>query len=176
MKSFIPPLLRTFQGTIFVQTSNYQVTYQYSFMAIYNKIEKWNVIYPCTFTITRFILGLFLATRGIYFFINVQPLYYLIKDSHLNELNINMSLAMIISFVHILGGVFIFLGLFTKIAAWAQVPVVLGAIIFINAHNGLSFTYPGLLISLFVLTLLLLFAFKGGGRISIDYYAKKKLL
>ncbi|MEP7108322.1 MAG: DoxX family protein [Ferruginibacter sp.] len=141
-----------------------------------NKNIGWYNPHPLMFTLTRLILGSMLAIRGVYFFINIEPLYYLIKDSRLNELNISMCLAMVISFIHILGGVFIFIGLFTKIAAWAQVPILLGAIIFINSHNRLLFTFSGLLFSLGVLALLLIFAFKGGGKISLDDYAKKDLL
>lgn len=145
-------------------------------MAYAYNSHSWDIKHPLFFTILRVFLGLILTIRGVYFFINEEPLYYLIKDSHLNELHISMQIAVLISIIHLAGGIFMITGLFTKIAAWVQVPVVLGAVIFINKNNSLSFTYPGLLISLFVLALLLLFAFKGGGEISVDGYAEENLL
>lgn len=145
-------------------------------MAFNIKSNSLAVNHSLMFIITRFILGLLLAIKGIYFFVNVTPLYYIIKDSRLDALDISMPLGIAISVVHMLGGVFIIAGLFTKASAWAQVPILVGAIIFINAHNSLSFTYPGLLISLVVLALLLLFAIKGGGGVSVDNYAKRHLL
>jgi putative oxidoreductase len=145
-------------------------------MNIANKISAWDEKHPVLFAILRVILGLILAIRGIHFLTTIKPLFYLIKDSRLNELNMNMPLALFICWVHILGGTFIILGLLTRISAWAQIPIILGAIFFINLNNNLSLTYPDLLLSIFVLILLILFALAGGGKISMDNYAKGHLL
>ena len=99
-----------------------------------------------------------LAIRGIYYITTIQPLYSLIKESRLGEFNMNMPLAMFVSWVHTLGGTFIILGLLTRISAWAQIPIVLGAIIFINLNNSLSHSFPELLLSVVVLILLFVFA------------------
>ena len=145
-------------------------------MNISNKISAWDNKYPVLFVILRVVLGLILVLRGIYFLTTIKPLFYLIKDSRLSGLNINMPLALFICWVHILGGTFIILGFLTRISVWAQIPIILGAIIFINLNNSLSVTYPDLLLSVFVLILLILFALAGGGKISMDNYAKGHLL
>ena len=88
----------------------------------------------------------------------------------------NMPLALFVCWVHILGGTFIILGLLTRIAVWAQIPIIVGAIFFINLNNGMPYSFPELLLSVFVLILLILFALAGGGKISMDQYAKKHLL
>ena len=88
----------------------------------------------------------------------------------------NMPFALLFCWVHILGGTFIILGLLTKISVWAQIPVVLAAIFILGLNNGLSRTYPDLLLQIFVLFLLILIAFGGGGEISMDNYVKKHLL
>jgi|SRR5450432_613062 putative oxidoreductase len=146
------------------------------FMNIPGKISSWDDKYPFLFVILRVVLGGILVIRGIYFLTTIQPLFYLIEGSSLSKLNIKMPLAMFICWVHILGGTFIILGFLTRISVWAQIPIILGAIFFINLNNGLSHTFPELLLSVFVLILLILFAFSGGGKFSMDRYAKTHLL
>src|SRR5450432_1873900 len=140
------------------------------------RISAWDDKYPFLFVILRVVLGLILAIRGIYFLTAIQPLFYLIKSSGLSKLNMNMPLALFVCWVHILGGTFIILGFLTRISAWAQIPIILGAIFFINLNNNLSQSFPELLLSVFVLILLIPFALAGGGKISMDRYAKGHLL
>jgi putative oxidoreductase len=145
-------------------------------MNIFNRFKFWDDKYPVLFVILRIALGLILSIRGIYFLTRIRPLFYLIKESKLNELNINMPLALVICWIHTLGGAFIILGLLTRISVWAQIPIVLGAIFIINLNNPLSLTYPDLLLAVVVLILLIFFAVVGGGKISMDNYAKGHLL
>jgi len=140
------------------------------------RISAWDDKYPFLFVILRVVLGLILAIRGIYFLTAIQPLFYLIKSSGLSKLNMNMPLALFVCWVHILGGTFIILGFLTRISAWAQIPIILGAIFFINLNNNLSQSLRELLLSVFVLILLIPFALTGGGKISMDRYAKGHLL
>ena len=145
-------------------------------MNISNQIIAWEDKNPVLFVILRVVLGLILAIRGIYFLTTIEPLYHLIRGSKLSELNMNMPLALFICWAHTLGGTFIILGLLTRIAVWVQIPIILGAIIFINLNQNLPATFPALLLSIFVLILLILFAVAGGGKISMDNYAKGHLL
>jgi uncharacterized membrane protein YphA (DoxX/SURF4 family) len=145
-------------------------------MTITQKISELEDRYPVYFLVLRVALGMILAIRGIYFLTAIQPLYSVIKASRLGELNMDMSLALIVCWVHTLGGTFIILGLLTKISVWAQIPIVLGAVIFINLNSNLPHTFQDLLLSLLVLMLLLVFAITGGGKISMDNYSKKHLL
>jgi putative oxidoreductase len=140
------------------------------------KISAWDDKYPFLFVILRIILGLILAIRGVFFLTSIQPLFHLIKSSSLNELNMNMTLALFICWVHLLGGTFIILGFLTRISAWAQIPILIGAILFINLNSSLSNSISELLLSVFVLILSVLFAIAGGGKISMDNYAKSHLL
>ena len=140
------------------------------------KISAWDDKYPFLFVILRVILGLILAIRGVFFLTSIQPLFHLIKSSSLNELNMNMTLALFICWVHLLGGTFIILGLLTRISAWAQIPILIGAIFFINLSSSSSNSISELLLSVFVLILSAWFAMAGGGKISMDNYAKSHLL
>jgi uncharacterized membrane protein YphA (DoxX/SURF4 family) len=145
-------------------------------MNMTNKITASEDKFPALYVVLRVALGMILAIRGIYFLTTIQPLYAVIKESRLGELNMSMPLALFICWAHTLGGTFIILGLLTRISAWVQIPIVLGAVIFINMGNNLAHTYPDLLLSIFVLLLLIIFALGGGGKISMDNYAKEHLL
>jgi putative oxidoreductase len=146
------------------------------FMELNYQIKKWEMDYPIVLTALRVLLGVCLTIRGLYFLNNAVLLQDLTQSSGLGFISLNGVLAAVITWVHILGGVFIILGLFTPIAGWAQVPIVLGAIIFVNTRSGQYSTSGDLLFSIFILVLLLIFAIGGGGKISMDNYLKKHLL
>jgi uncharacterized membrane protein YphA (DoxX/SURF4 family) len=68
--------------------------------------------------------------------------------------------------VHLAGGTLIFLGLFTRMAAIFQLPIVFGAVFFVNIL--LSFVNSELWLSILVLALLVLFVIIGSGPWSLD--------
>jgi putative oxidoreductase len=145
-------------------------------MTITHRISELEDRYPVYFLILRVALGMILAIRGIYFLTAIQPLYSVIRESRLGELNMDMTLALFVCWAHTLGGTFIILGLLTRISVWVQIPIVLGAVIFINLNPSLPHTFQDLLLSILVLILLLVFAIAGGGKLSMDNYSKKHLL
>jgi len=140
------------------------------------KISAWDDKYPFLFVLLRVALGMILTIRGVFFLTSIEPLFHLIGSSSLNELNMNMSLALFVCWAHLLGGTFIVLGLLTKISAMVQIPILLGAIVFINLNSKLTFSFPELLFSIVVLILSVFFAVTGGGKFSMDNYAKRHLL
>jgi putative oxidoreductase len=144
-------------------------------MNLISQIKQWYFSHPIGFTILRVALGVCLAIQGIYFLNNAQALQKIIEDSIFNKLNIHDTLAIVVTWAHILGGTLIILGLITRIAAWIQIPITLGAIIFVNKNNIFT-SHLDLLLSVFILISLIFFAFEGGGFISMDEYVKKELL
>jgi uncharacterized membrane protein YphA (DoxX/SURF4 family) len=140
------------------------------------KISAWDDKYPFLFVLLRVVLGMVLTIRGVFFLTSIEPLFHLIRSSSLNELNMNMSLALFVCWAHLLGGTFIVLGLLTRVSALVQIPILLGAIVFINLNSRLAFSFPELLLSVVVLILSVFFALAGGGKISMDNYAKRHLL
>ena len=145
-------------------------------MIMPGKISAWDDKYPFLFVLLRVALGMILTIRGVFFLTSIEPLFHLIGSSSLNELNMNMSLALFVCWAHLLGGTFIVLGLLTKISAMVQIPILLGAIVFINLNSRLTFSFPELLLSIVVLILSVFFAVAGGGKFSMDNYAKRHLL
>jgi len=145
-------------------------------MNIPGKISSWDDHYPFVFVILRVTLGIILAFRGIFYLTSIQPLFHLIQSSSLNELNINRSLALFVCWVHLLGGTLIILGLLTRISAVAQIPILLGAIFFVDLNRSLSPGLSDLLLAILVLILSGWFAWAGAGKISMDHYIKTHLL
>ncbi len=72
---------------------------------------------------------------------------------------------------HALGGLFLMLGILTRISAIVQIPILLGAVLFIHAGQPLLTGGLGLEFSLLVLILLILVAWCGPGRLSMDVAA-----
>ncbi len=66
----------------------------------------------------------------------------------------------------------IVIGLFTRIAALLQIPILIGAIIFVNTKSGVYSGESDLLFSIIVLVLLIFFLIEGGGPYSVDRQIK----
>ena len=60
-------------------------------------------------------------------------------------------------FAHIIGGILMTAGLFTRIAALIQIPILLAAIVFVNSRGDMLRPYSGLFLSVLVLILLIYF-------------------
>lgn len=81
-----------------------------------------------------------------------------------------------ITISHIVGGFLLAIGLFTRIAALIQIPVLVGAVFLIHLKQGLLSVGQSLELSVLVLILLLIYFVFGGGRLSVDEYRRKKLI
>jgi uncharacterized membrane protein YphA (DoxX/SURF4 family) len=78
----------------------------------------------------------------------------------------------IVAFAHLVGGLLINLGLLTRFAAVVQIPILVGAVFFVNIWRGFSPLNSELWLSVLVLFLLILFWIVGSGRYSLDYWMK----
>ena len=144
-------------------------------MNITTRISRWRHSYPSfILLIARIILGIILIAKGIFFISHAQQLKDLI-------LTIRFSgwvgfLTAYVTFAHLFGGVFIIIGLFTRMAALIQVPVLLGALFFILPVHEINDMGSDIILSLIVLGLLVYVLRKGSGTISMDDYLKHHLL
>ncbi len=88
--------------------------------------------------IFRVILGLTLFIKGVSFIRNKVLIETLIsKNAILEKLTI---LNLLIPFIHILGGFFILIGIYSRIAILIQIPIIIAAIIFL--FDSGSDNYP----------------------------------
>lgn len=75
-----------------------------------------------------------------------------------------------VTLAHLVGGIFLALGLLTRLAAAVQVPILFGAVFIIHFRDGLLTADQSLEFSALVLFLLLVLAVFGAGRWSADHY------
>lgn len=142
-------------------------------MATFQNMEKWSLTHnPRWLILIRITLGLTLFLKGILFISNTADLENIIAGSAL--INSSTWLAFVITWIHLFGGFLIIIGLFTRWAVLLQIPILLGAIFFVNAPKGVFAGDTELGFSIIVLLLLLLFFVEGGGHYSFDRYLQKK--
>jgi uncharacterized membrane protein YphA (DoxX/SURF4 family) len=70
-------------------------------------------------------------------------------------------------FAHIIGGFLMAIGVLTRFASLIQIPILLGAIIFINTPGDVMKPYSELFLSILVLLLLIFFLIVGNGPWSV---------
>jgi putative oxidoreductase len=136
---------------------------------IYN-IKKWgDVHHPKILDTIRILLGLFLVSKGLIFFNNTAYLRYLIIQNRAIRQSPEIITAIIyyVSYMHLVGGALISLGIFTRLWALLQLPIVFGAIFFVNILS--PFVNSELWLSILILALLFLFVVIGSGPLSLDY-------
>ena len=147
-------------------------------MNLLEKFEYWgDRHHPKWLDIIRIALGIFLCYKGVYFFPNSSNLISLMKNTSPFSEFMVVLLAHGIAFVHILGGFFLALGLFTRAACLIQIPVLLGAIIFvnINATKDAFSPYSELFLSIIILFLHIYFLNMVDGPLSVKEPPKEHL-
>ena len=141
-------------------------------MAILHQLDKWSTTHPRLLLLLRAALGIALVSKGISFISDMISLKALLESSFgfLPDW-----IALVITWIHLLCGFLITIGLFTRLSALIQIPILIGAVI-INLSMGIFTPGSELLFSLLVLVLLVLFLFEGGGELSVEDYIKKHLV
>lgn len=141
-------------------------------MEIVTPLQKnRTVTQPKWLTLFRVALGLIILWKGVFFFKDSVAVTTMLKGGGLQILgNNSQTIAFIITYLNLLGGFFIIVGLFTRWMCLIQIPIIIGAIFFINSKTGMIFSNTELLLSVIVLVLLIVFALKGSGVLSADEY------
>lgn len=138
-------------------------------MSVISDVESWgNHHRPGFLDIFRIVLGLFITWKGLQFISNMDELQN--TTAGITSWFAGAALAHYIIFAHLLGGPLIVAGLFTRVVCMLQIPILLGAVWFVNAPRGhLSIgNYMELWLSLLVLVGLIVFVVFGAGRFSLD--------
>lgn len=134
------------------------------------KIDTWtHTHHPVWIDFIRVGLGIFLLLKGIFFIQNTDALLGLIKGH--NDAFIALGIVHYVAFAHLVGGILIALGLFTRMAILFQIPVLVGAVFFVNISQGVY--NSELWQSLLILILLLVFLLFGSGKFSVDHQVHK---
>ncbi len=135
-----------------------------------NITEKTSTSHPFWLTIIRIGVGIILFWKGITFMRDSAQLQAMISNTGIGMFNKNSSLlSFIITYINLLGGLFIAVGLFTKTSSIIQIPILIGAVFFVNMKFQGTSPFE-LILSIIVLVLLFVFAFKGSSALSADEY------
>ena len=116
----------------------------------------------------RIYLGLGLFIRGVFIITNTRAEFIrdLVSRFEFPWL-VTAGMLHYIALAHLVGGLMLTVGLLSRIAAWAQIPILIGAI-FVHRGDGLMGGGQSLEFSGLVLFLLIVFAISGTGPLSVD--------
>jgi putative oxidoreductase len=138
-------------------------------MNLAHKVEIWgDSHHPKYLDVIRIALGIFLTLKGVAFMENSTYLQQVIENQTVINISTGMLMVIVyyVTFVHLVGGVLITLGILTRLSALLQIPIVLAAVfltgIFHEAINAMA--WP----SIVALVLLVIFAVIGSGPFSLD--------
>lgn len=131
-------------------------------------LNKWaNSHTNYTIDLLRIALGVFLFFKGISFITSSQS----VSDEFdtLSNFTGGMFIFHYVASAHIMGGVMIVFGLLTRWAIWAQLPILVGAVIvsFMGTPNILN-----VILATLTFVVCLFFLAYGSGKHSADYYFK----
>lgn len=138
-------------------------------MSVISNVESWgNSHRPGFLDLFRIALGIFITYKGLQFITHMDELEN--TTAGITSWFAGAVLAHYIVFAHILGGPLIIAGLFTRVMCLVQLPILIGAVVYVNAPRGqLSLgNYMELWLSLIVLTGLIVFIIFGAGKYSLD--------
>jgi uncharacterized membrane protein YphA (DoxX/SURF4 family) len=139
-------------------------------MGTLRHIQQWSATHhPRWLVVLRVALGVCLFAKGIVFISNSVLLEQLLADNPIIGGNPGW-LLIIIAWANLLGGFLLIIGLLTRWVALFQLPILAGAIIFINAQNGGFAAQSELGLAVVVFLLLIFFLVQGGGPLSLDHY------
>ncbi|RYY35420.1 MAG: DoxX family protein [Sphingobacteriaceae bacterium] len=141
-------------------------------MNVVQKVEHWGDVHHAKWLdVIRVILGLVILSKGIEFASQIGSQGGLLFPSNPFGFNGLASMVIIhtVALAHLVGGVMIMLGLLTRLAVVIQMPILLGAIFFVNLTQHFTFFNSELWLSIIVFILLVMFWIAGSGPYSVDH-------
>jgi putative oxidoreductase len=135
-------------------------------MNVVQRVEHWgDTHHPQWLDIVRILFGAFLCYKGVDFLMNLGQMLSLIQNKMSFGSFSTMLMSNYVAFAHILGGILLILGVLTRFACLIQIPILLGAVFFVN--TALYEPFPQVLLSIVVLLLLILFLVVGNGPLQL---------
>lgn len=142
-------------------------------MNLIEKIEYWgDTHHPRWLDFLRIVLGIVIFLKGGTFLADTESLRQLIEASNIRIYT--WGAVHYVAFSHLVGGILIAIGLVTRVAVAFQLPILFGAVFFVNVTRGLTVLNSELWISIVVLILLLVFFIVGSGPYSLDHQLRTR--
>src|SRR5690606_29645474 len=122
--------------------------------------------------LVRIYLGIALFVRGLYFF---TPPGREVLVGFLDTMGTSGWLSSVlwghyVIMAHLCGGLFLAVGLLTRLSALVQIPILIGAVFFVHAQQGLFSLGQSLELAALVLFLLIIVFIRGPGVWSLDHH------
>jgi putative oxidoreductase len=141
-------------------------------MNLVQRVEHWgDTHHPQWLDIVRILLGVFLCYKGVDFLMNMGTMLALITNKMSFGSFSSMLMSNYIAFAHILGGGLLIMGVLTRFACLIQIPILLGAIFFVN--NDLYRPFSAVLLPVATLLLLIVFLIVGNGKWQLLTFKEK---
>src|SRR5579872_7296618 len=135
-------------------------------MNVVQRVEHWgDTHHPQWLDIIRILLGVFLCYKGVTFLMNMGQMLDLLTNRMSFGSFSTMLMSNYVAFAHLLGGILLILGVLTRFACLIQIPILLGAVFFVN--TDLYRPFSEVLLSILVLLLLIVFLVAGNGPIQL---------
>lgn len=137
-------------------------------MGTVKNLNKWanaHTYYPLD--LVRVALGVFLFLKGVEFMTSHEQMAEIVRP--FQEMPGGMILLHYIAPAHFVGGFLIVIGLLTRWAVFAQLPILFGAVLtnFLGEMNT-----SNLILAIIALLVCIFFLVYGSGKHSADYYLK----
>ena len=132
-------------------------------------LKESKLPYKIFVLLLRVILGGALFIKGVDFIRNKAVLRQVVSETDLLEKFSVLEAA--IPWIHILGGLLILIGLYTRIVIFIQIPLVVGAIIVLFNTKNASFYSTEMIFAVIILIMLLIYLKFGDG-----FYSWKNLI
>jgi putative oxidoreductase len=137
-------------------------------MNLLQRLEYWgDRHHPKWMDIIRIALGIFLCYKGIDFLGHMSDLVSVMYSQGSTAPFFYLLAGHYAAAAHILGGIFLTLGVMTRLACVIQIPVMLGAVFFISTNQEMLRPYSELALTVIILLLLIYFLIAGNGPWSV---------
>ena len=144
-------------------------------MDLLHRFEYWgDRHHPKWVDIVRILLGIFLCYKGVDFIGHMSDLVSLMYSNTSTAPFFYILAGHYAAAAHILGGIFLILGVMTRLACLIQIPVLLGAVFFLSTNKEMLRPYSELFLTILVLLLLIYFLIAGNGPWSIKMEEEEK--
>jgi putative oxidoreductase len=144
-------------------------------MNLLERLEYWgDRHHPRWMDIVRIALGIFLCYKAVDFLNNMSDLISLMSSQTSFAFFVYVLAGHYVVFAHLLGGVFLVFGVLTRFACLIQIPVMLGALFFVQSNHDMLRPYSEIGITLLVLLLLVYFLIAGNGPWSVKMREESK--
>ncbi len=142
-------------------------------MSLLQQFQNWTSSHnPKWLALIRVAVGAVLLLFGVLFLNRLPDLDKMLTSNGLGSYKDVLMNA--IPWLHIGGGFLMIIGLFTRFAAFVQIPLILGALISIHTDNDLFKIQTNIPLSIILLFLLIVFVIEGSGTLSLAHYFKEE--